>query len=99
MAQEQQYQIAELLDRPGTYLNPQTEVVVIVDDSASIDQDVFNLEEFEGAEWVLVSDQVPIDESRRDQLLEQFQATGSAQPEPGQSVEAADTEDLEDTET
>ena len=38
------YQVEELLVQPGTYFNPQTEVVVVVDDSASIDQEVFDLE-------------------------------------------------------
>jgi hypothetical protein len=32
------------------------------------------MEEFEGADWVLISDEVPVDESRRDELLESFQA-------------------------
>ena len=47
----------------------------MVDDSPSIDGEIFNLEEFEGADWVLISDEVPVDESRRDELLEDFQAT------------------------
>jgi hypothetical protein len=36
-------EIDEALLRPGTYFNPQTEIVLVVDDSASIDQEVFNL--------------------------------------------------------
>lgn len=63
----------EMLLRPGTYFNPQTEVVVVVDDSASIDQDVFNMEAYEGADWVRVSDEVPIDERARDDALVAFQ--------------------------
>jgi hypothetical protein len=63
----------ELLVLPGTYFNPQTEVVVVVDDSASLDQSVFNMEAYEGAEWVRVSDEVPVDEERRDEILETFQ--------------------------
>ena len=66
-------EIEEALVRPGTYFNPQTEVVVVVDDSASIDQEVFNMEAYEGAEWVRITDDVPIDEEARDQALEQFQ--------------------------
>ena len=75
MADDRRIELDELLVRPGTYLNPQTEVLVVVDDSPSIDGEIFNLEEFEGADWVLISDDVPIDESRRDELLETFQAT------------------------
>ena len=66
-------ELEELADVPGIYFNPQTEVVVIVDDSASIDQEVFNMEAFEGADWVRISDAVPVDEEQRDKLLEEFQ--------------------------
>jgi hypothetical protein len=75
MADNRHIALEDLLVRPGTYLNPQTEILVTVDDSASIDGEIFNLEEFEGADWVAVSDEVPTDESRRDELLEIFQAT------------------------
>ena len=66
-------EVEEMLVRPGTYFNPQTEVLVVVDDSASIDQTIFNMEAYEGAEWVHISDEVPTDEERRDDLLLDFQ--------------------------
>jgi hypothetical protein len=72
-AQSRVTELEELADVPGLYFNPQTEVVVVVDDSASIDQEVFNMEAFEGADWVRISDEVPIDEEKRDKLLEEFQ--------------------------
>lgn len=72
---DRRFDLDDALVRPGTYFNPQTEVLMVVDDSASIDGEIFNLEEFEGADWVLVSDDLPIDESQRDELLETFQAT------------------------
>jgi hypothetical protein len=72
-AKENLYEVEELLVQPGTYFNPQTEVVVVVDDSASIDQEVFNMEAYEGADWVRISDEVPIDEDGRDRVLETFQ--------------------------
>jgi len=75
MAADRRIELDDLLIRPGTYLNPQTEVLVVVDDSPSIDGEIFNLEEFEGADWVLIADEVPVDEARRDELLETFQAT------------------------
>ena len=74
MADGRRMDLDDLLVRPGCYLNPQTEIVVVVDDSSAIDGEIFNLEEFEGADWVLISDEVPVDESRRDELLEGFQA-------------------------
>ena len=75
MADNRRIDLDELLVRPGTYLNPQTEILVVIDDSSSIDGEIFNMEEFEGADWVVISDDVPTDESRRDELLETFQAT------------------------
>jgi len=66
-------ELDELLNRPGTYFNPQTEVLVVVDDSTSIDQEVFNMEAYEGAEWVRISDDLAIDDAQRDALLEEFQ--------------------------
>jgi hypothetical protein len=75
MARERRFDIEDLTARPGMYFNPQTEVLVIIDDSTSIDSEIFNMEEFEGADWVLISDDVPVDESQRDEILENFQAT------------------------
>jgi hypothetical protein len=75
MARDRRIDIEDLVSRPGTYFNPQTEVLVIVDDSTSIDSEIFNMEEFEGADWVLISDDVPVDEPARDEMLENFQAT------------------------
>ena len=74
MADGRRIDLDDLLVRPGCYLNPQTEIVVVIDDSSAIDGEIFNMEEFEGADWVLISDEVPVDESRRDELLESFQA-------------------------
>jgi hypothetical protein len=85
-ARENLYEVEELLMQPGTYFNPQTEVIVIVDDSASLDQEVFNMEDYEGADWVRVSDDVPVDEDRRDEALERFQT--HYHPGAGGSVSA-----------
>ena len=83
-AKDNLYEVEDLLVQPGTYFNPQTEVVVIVDDSTSLDQEVFNMEAFEGADWVRISDEVPVDEEKRDKLLEDFQT--SYHPGSGGSV-------------
>jgi hypothetical protein len=72
-AESRAMKLEELADLPGTYFNPQTEVLIVVDDSASIDQEVFNMEAYEGVEWVRISDEVPVDEERRDRLLQEFQ--------------------------
>jgi hypothetical protein len=76
MARPRRFEIDELLVRPGTYLNPQTEVLIVVDDSAEIDQATLEADSGAGeGDWVLVSDEAPIDEAARDELLERFQAT------------------------
>lgn len=80
------YELEQLANQPGTYFNPQTEVVVIVDDSASVDQDVFDDGDFEGAEWIRVSDEVPVDESALEEALEGF---SSSYHPTGESVSAA----------
>ena len=91
--QERKFELDELIVRPGTYFNPQTEVLILVDDSASMDAEIFNLEAFEGADWVLVSDDLPVDEAQRDELLESFQAKFGG--EDGREV-TLDADELED---
>jgi hypothetical protein len=67
------FDLEELANQPGTYFNPQTEVVVVVDDSTSLDQEIFNMEAYEGADWVRISENVPVDESALDEAMESFQ--------------------------
>jgi hypothetical protein len=96
---DRRYELEELVNRPGTYFNPQTEVMVVVDDSTSLDQEIFNLEEFEGADWVLITDEVPVDEDRRDALFESFQARyhgGDGRAVTEAAVENPDELDLEE---
>lgn len=93
-AEDNLYEVDELLMQPGTYFNPQTEVLVIVDDSTSLDQEVFNMEAYEGADWVRIADDVPVDENRRDQLLEDFQT--HYHPGAGGSVSATALEQGDD---
>jgi hypothetical protein len=96
------YELDDLLIRPGTYFNPQTEVMLVVDDSPSMDSEIFNLEEFEGADWVLVSDDTPIDEAQRDEMLETFQSTyhggDGRQVDPEVDDDDLDLDDEEDLE-
>jgi hypothetical protein len=75
MADPRRFEMDELVNRPGTYFNPQTEVLVVVDDSPELDGEIFNMEEYEGADWVLISEETPVDENRRDELLQAFQVS------------------------
>jgi len=94
MADQRRFELEELLIRPGTYFNPQSEVLVVIDDSPELESEIFNMEQFEGAEWVLVADESPIDERRRDELLEAFQVTYH----PGGSESITDDGDEPDDE-
>jgi hypothetical protein len=100
MAEGRRFELDELLNRPGTYFNPQTEVLVVVDDSPELDAEIFNMEEFEGADWVLIADEVPVDEHRRDELLETFQTSLTAdelddEDEDEEELDELDVEELE----
>ena len=98
-AKENLYEVEDLLMQPGTYFNPQTEVLVVVDDSTSLDQEVFNMEAYEGADWVRISEETPIDEDGRDRILETFQThyhPGSAGSVSETALEQGDEELDED---
>ncbi len=88
MAGPKRFEIDDILIRPGTYYNPDTEVMVVVDDSPQLDTDVADAADEEG-EWLLVSDEIPVDEHARDELLEAF----TARFHPGSSGAVAGDED------
>lgn len=73
MSNKERHIDEELFIRPGTYFNPQTEVLVIVDDSPELDDKIFNMEDFEGAELVQISEEVPVDRDQCDRILDEFQ--------------------------
>jgi hypothetical protein len=73
MTDPRRFQLDELAIRPGTYFNPQTEILVVVDDSPEVDHEIFEREEFGSTDWVLISDDAPLDENKRDDLIERFQ--------------------------
>lgn len=86
MADPRRVDLEDMVNRPGTYFNPQTEILIVVDDSPEMDAEIFNMEEFEGADWVMISDEVPVDENRRDELIEGFQVSYH----PGAATEDGD---------
>jgi hypothetical protein len=93
MPDPRRVELDELVNRPGTYFHPTTEILVVVDDSAALDAEIFESADHEAAEWVLISDEVPVDEHERDALLEAFQV----HLERG-AVAEADEEDTGDDE-
>jgi hypothetical protein len=88
MAGPRRFDTEDLLIRPGTYFNPETEVLIVVDDSPQLDTEVADTTEG-GGEWLLVSDETPLDEHTRDELLEAF----TARFHPGSSGAVAGDED------
>jgi hypothetical protein len=73
--------------------------MLVVDDSTSIDQEVFNMEAYEGSDWVRISDELPVDEDRLGQTLEEFQTHyhgGTAGSVSATALEQGDGTDGED---
>jgi hypothetical protein len=65
----------ELILRPGTYFNPQTEIMIVVDDTPEVDHELFDMDQFDSDDWVLIGEETPVDEVKRDDLVERFQIT------------------------
>jgi hypothetical protein len=92
MSDPRRFTLDELTIRAGTYFNPQTEIMIVVDDSAVVDHQLFDAEEFESTEWVQISEESPVDEAKRDELIEEFHSSY----QPGERVEADEEDDLDD---
>ena len=94
MANVRRFDLEDITNRPGTYFNPTTEVLIVVDDSAALETGL--LEEDDEAEWILLGDDPVIDEHRRDELIEAFETrqVGTTLPESDDEV-VEDEEELE----
>ena len=75
MSNVRRFGLDELVLRPGTYFNPQTEIMIVVDDSPEVDHELFDMDQFDSEDWVLIADDAPVDEVKRDDLVERFQIT------------------------
>jgi hypothetical protein len=78
MTNARRFQLDEITLRPGTYFNPQTEIMIVVDDSPEIDHEIFESGDFDNDEWVLISEDAPLDETKRDDMVENFQQAHGA---------------------
>jgi hypothetical protein len=87
MADLRRYELEELANRPGTYFNPTTEVLIVVDDSAAIETGLLE-EDDDTAEWILLGDEPAVDEHRRDELIAAFETrqVGTTLPESDDEV-------------
>ena len=86
------FTLDELAQHPGTYFNPQTEVVIVVDDSPEVDHELFDMDELEATDWVQISEDTPVDEHKRDDLVERFQLANAT----GDDLSGDDVPDDED---
>jgi hypothetical protein len=91
MPAPRRFDLDDILNRPGTYFNPETEVLVVIDDAPEVDPELFEEGESEGGDWVLLGDEVPIDDRARDELIERFEV----RHHPGTSGAVAASEDDE----
>jgi hypothetical protein len=96
MTNARRFQLDEITIRPGTYFNPQTEIMIVIDDSPEVDHEIFEADEFDGDEWVLISEESALDEQKRDELVERFQLSHGAGAELGPEDLDEDEDDDEE---
>jgi hypothetical protein len=91
MARLRRFELDELAARPGTYFNPETEILIVVDDSAHPGAGL--AEDDDEGEWILVGDDVPLDDARRDEMLERLEVRAAR---AGEREEVDDDEHVEE---
>jgi len=94
MARLRRFDLDELATRPGTYFNPVTEILIVVDDSAHPGAELADTDE--DLEWILVGDEVPLDDLQRDELLERLEVRAAR---AGEREEVDDDEVVEEEES
>jgi hypothetical protein len=87
--------LEELATRPGTYFNPETEILIVVDDSAHPGAEL--ADDIDDGDWILVGDEVPLDEAQRDELLERLEvsAVRAGQPDVEDDEVVEEEDELE----
>ena len=92
MARLRRLDLDELAARPGTYFNPETEILIVVDDSAHPGAQL--ADDVDEGDWILVGDEVPLDDAARDELLERLEVSavraGQSEDEDDEVVEEED---------
>jgi hypothetical protein len=91
MARLRRFDLDELAARPGTYFNPETEILIVVDDSTHPGAEL--AEDTDDGDWILVGDDIPLDDARRDEMLEALEVRAVR---AGQREEVDDDEHVEE---
>jgi hypothetical protein len=96
MPAPRRFELDEAVNRPGTYYNPQTEMLLVVDDGTALDNDLFedHADADDEAVWVLIGDEAPVDETARDVVIERFEA--SHHPGASGAVDASHDDEADD---
>ncbi len=96
MPAPRRFELAEAANRPGSYYNPQTEMLLVVDDGTALDNDLFEeqADADDDAVWVLLGDEAPVDETARDVMIERFEA--SHHPGASGAVDASRDDEEDD---
>jgi hypothetical protein len=89
------FELEDAVTRPGTYFNPTTEMLIVVDDGAAIDAAIVDAGD-DADEWVLVSEGAPVDETTRDELIERFESRYGSGPTGAVAASEDDEEELDD---
>lgn len=92
------FELDEAVNRPGTYYNPTTDMLIVVDDGVSLDQELFEDAAGDDAEWVLVADEVPVDETARDEAVERFEARHHGGASGAVAADADDEDEVDELE-
>ena len=87
MARLRRFDLDELAARPGTYFNPETEILIVVDDSTHPGAEL--VEETAEGDGIRVGDDIPRDDARRDEMLEALEV---------RAVRAGEREEVDDDE-
>lgn len=98
MAAPRRFDLEDAVQRPGTYYNPTTEILLVVDDSAALDSELFAEADVDEAEWVLVGDESPLDDTARDELTERFETRYHQGASGAISADDDDEDEVDDIE-
>lgn len=92
MPRLRRFDLEELAARPGTYFNPETEILIVVDDSAHPGAQL--ADDIDDGDWILVGDEVPLDDAERDELLERLEVRAArAEESDAEDDEVVEEED------
>jgi hypothetical protein len=92
MADARRFDLEDLANRPGTYFNPATEMLIVVDDSAALETTLLE-DGDDDAEWILLSDEPAVDENRRDEIVASFETGRVGTTVPDSDDEVVEEED------